>query len=272
MNHVTQIDLPHPAMVLPAPPRARHLLAWLVLLAFLAMFAQAAFVVQADPEGLIEGAAGMADILSRSWPPDFSKLESIAWPALETVDIAFFGTTMAVLMSLPLAILAARNTTPGRPFYIGARAVIAVCRSVPDLVWALLFVTAVGLGPFPGALAISVHSVGMLGRLFAEVIEDMDMGPVEALSTTGASRMQVFSHAVVPSVLPSLMGIGLYRLDENIRSSLVLGFVGAGGIGFELLSAMNLFQYKTVALVLLVQFAIVMLAERGSSALRKRVG
>ena len=122
------------------------------------------------------------------------------------------------------------------------------CRAVPDLVWALLFVTAVGLGPFPGALAISVHSIGMLGRLFAEVIEDMDMGPVEALTTTGASRLQVFSHAVVPAVLPSLLGIALYRLDENIRSSLILGFVGAGGLGFELLTAMNLFQYKTVSM------------------------
>ena len=145
-----------------------------------------------------------------------------------------FGTTAAVLMALPLAVLAARNTTPARPFYAAARGIIALCRSVPDLVWALLFVTAVGLGPFPGALAVSVHSIGMLGRLFSEVVEDMDMGTVEALTMSGASRLQVFSHAVVPSVLPSLLGIALYRLDENIRASLVLGFVGAGGLGFQI--------------------------------------
>jgi ABC-type phosphate/phosphonate transport system permease subunit len=102
-----------------------------------------------------------------------------------------------------------------------------------------LFVTAVGLGPFPGGLALGVHSVGMLGRLFAETIEQMDMAPIHALELTGARRFQIFSHGIIPSILPSLLGITLYRLDENIRSSLVLGFVGAGGIGFQLLTAMN---------------------------------
>jgi phosphonate transport system permease protein len=143
---------------------------------------------------------------------------------------------------------------------------------VPDLVWALLFVTAVGLGPFPGALALSVHSIGMLGRLFAEVIEQMDMAPVEALALTGARRLQIFTHGVVPSVLPSLLGIGLYRLDENIRSSLVLGFVGAGGIGFQLLTAMNLFQYQEVSLLLIIIFIVVIAAERFSAVLRARLG
>jgi phosphonate transport system permease protein len=247
-------------------------LGFLGLLVFVVVLAQATLVVQARPQDLITGAHGMADILRRAMPPDFSKLPDELWPALETVDIAFFGTTAAVLFAVPLAVLAAHNTTPGRPLYAAARGMIALCRAVPDLVWALLFVTAVGLGPFPGALAVSVHSIGMLGRLFAEVIEDMDMGPVEALTTTGANRLQVFSHAVVPSVLPSLLGIALYRLDENIRSSLVLGFVGAGGLGFELLTAMNLFQYRTVSLLLLITFAIVILTERMSAALRRRIG
>jgi phosphonate transport system permease protein len=213
----------------------------------------------------------MADILRRAWPPDFAKLPDMLRPALETIDIGVFGTVFGVVFALPLAVLAARNTTPAKPIYFLARAVIAFARAVPDLVWALIFVTAVGLGPFPGGLAIAVHSVGMLGRLFAEVIEDMDTGPVEALTMTGATRMQIFSHAVVPGVLPSLLGITLYRLDENIRSSLVLGFVGAGGLGFELLSAMNLFQYRTVSLLLLVTFVLVMAAERMSAALRRYI-
>src|SRR5271155_2392751 len=142
----------------------------------------------------------------------------------------------------------------------------------PSLVWALLFVTAVGLGPFPGALALSVHSIGMLGRLFAETIEHMDMAPIDALTLTGARRVQVFTHGIVPSILPSLLGIALYRLDENIRPSLVLGFVGAGGIGFELLSAMSLFQYQLVSLLLIVTFVIVIAAERLSALLRARLG
>jgi len=155
--------------------------------------------------------------------------------------------------------------------YYPARGVIGFARAVPDLVWALLFVTAVGLGPFPGALALSVHSIGMLGRLFAETIEHMDMAPIDALTLTGARRVQVFTHGIIPSILPSLLGIALYRLDENIRSSLVLGFVGAGGIGFELLSAMSLFQYQLVSLLLIVTFVIVIVAERLSALLRARL-
>src|ERR1700758_56067 len=246
-------------------------LPFLALFAFLVALGQASLVVQARPQDLVTGAYGMADILRRAWPPDIAALGKTLWPALETVDIALFGTTVGVLIALPLAILAARNTTPARPLYATARGVIAFARAVPDLVWALLFVTAVGLGPFPGALAISVHSVGMLGRLFAEVIEDMDMGPVEALTLTGAGRLQVLSHAVVPGVLPSLLGIGLFRFDENLRSSLVLGFVGAGGIGFQLLTAMNLFQYQTASYLRIAPVVLVACAERISAFLRSRV-
>jgi phosphonate transport system permease protein len=269
MSHVCVGEIPGAAALSPRPGSIA--LRFLAVFTFLLLLGQAALVVHARPQDLITGAHGMADFLSRAFPPDFSKLRDAAWPALETVDIALFGTVVAVILALPLAIFAARNTTPARVFYAAARELIGLCRSVPDLVWALLFVTAVGLGPFPGALAISVHSVGMLGRLFAEVIEDMDMGPVEALTMTGASRLAVFSHAVVPTVLPSLLGIALYRLDENIRSSLVLGFVGAGGIGFELLTAMNLFQYRTVSMLLIVTFAIVLAAERMSAWLRARM-
>lgn len=234
-------------------------------------FVQSLFVIEAKPEDMISGAAGMADMISRAMPPAFEQLPSALRPALETIDIAIFGTFAGVFLAVPLAVLAAGNVSPARPLYYLSRALIALCRSVPDLVWALLFVTAVGLGPFPGALAISIHSVGMLGRLFSEVIEDMDMGSVDALTLTGATRMQVFTHAVLPSVLPSVLGISLYRLDENIRSSLVLGFVGAGGIGFQLLTAMNLFQYKTVSVLLIVTFVMVMAAERFSAYLRRIV-
>ncbi len=269
------------APILPAvAPRSRDfgyfphrvvILRVLVALAALAIIAQAFYVVEARPEDLITGVHGMVDIISRAMPPAWSEFPDTLWAVLETIDLAIFGTVFGVLMALPLAVLAAANVTPARPFYYLARATIALTRAVPDLVWALLFVTAVGLGPFPGALALAVHSIGMLGRLFAEVIEDMDFGPVEALTMTGASRLQVFTHAVIPGVLPSLLGISLYRFDENLRSSLVLGFVGAGGIGFRLLTAMNLFQYQTVSLLLITTFVLVMAAERGSAILRKRV-
>jgi phosphonate transport system permease protein len=249
----------------------RNLLTVGAVLVAAALFVQAWIVVQARPQDLVTGVHGMADIISRAMPPAFDQFKPTLWPVLETVDLAIFGTVVGVILAFPLSILAASNVTPAKPLYHAARAVINVARAVPDLVWALLFVTAVGLGPFPGALALGVHSIGMLGRLFAEVIEDMDMGPVEALTLTGASRLQVFTHAVVPGVLPSLLGIGLYRFDENLRSSLVLGFVGAGGIGFQLLTAMNLFQYQTVAFLLIVTFVLVACAERISAFLRSLV-
>jgi phosphonate transport system permease protein len=241
------------------------------LLALVLIILQSAIVVRARPQDLITGVFGMADIIRRAIPPDFAEINKIWWPTLETVDIAIFGTVGGVLLALPLAILAAANVTPSCFLYYAARGAIGIARSVPDLVWALLFVTAVGLGPFPGALALAVHSVGMLGRLFAETIEHMEMAPIDALSLTGARRLQVFTHGVIPSVLPSLTGIMLYRLDENIRSSLVLGFVGAGGIGFELLSAMNLFQYRLVSLYLIVTFVLVLAAERLSAVVRARL-
>lgn len=237
----------------------------------IAIVVQALFVVRARPQDLITGVHGMADLIRRAMPPDFSRFPDMLWPTLETVDIALFGTLAGVCLALPLAVLAATNVSPSRVVYFLSRGVIAVARAVPDLVWALLFVTAVGLGPFPGGLALAVHSIGMLGRLFAETIENMDMAPIDALALTGANRMQVFSHGVVPTVLPALLGIALYRLDENIRSSLVLGFVGAGGIGFQLLTAMNLFDYRTVSLLLLMTFVIVIVAERLSAVMRARL-
>ncbi len=237
----------------------------------LAIIVQAAIVTDARPQELVTGAHGMADILHRSWPPNFALLALAFRPTLETLDTALLGTVVGVVFAIPLAVLAARSTTPSRTLYVAARAAIALFRAVPDLVWALLFVTAVGLGAFAGVLALSVHSIGMLGRLFAEVIEDIDMGPVEALSLTGASRLAIFTHAIVPGVAPSLVGIALYRFDENIRSSIVLGFVGAGGIGFQILSTMSLFQYRDVATYLIVNFALVIAAERASAAIRARV-
>ncbi len=255
----------------PAVPLMRTLSSIGIAVVLIVIFVQACIIVEARPQDLVTGVHGMADIIGRSLPPDFDQFLPSLQPALETIDLAIFGTVFGVILAFPLAVLAAANVTPARWLYVAARIVISICRVVPDLVWALLFVTAVGLGPFPGALALAVHSIGMLGRLFAEVIEDMDMGPVEALTLTGASRMQVFTHAVVPGVLPSLLGISLFRFDENLRSSLVLGFVGAGGIGFQLLTAMNLFQYQTVSYLIIITFVLVVCAERFSAFLRKRV-
>lgn len=258
-------------VALAAPGWRGTLLRPLLTIGFLLLLGQALVVARAAPQDLLTGVGGMADILRRAVPPDASVLESSLGASLETFDIALLGTFVAVFLAMPLAVLGARNASPSPVAYQAARAVIAVTRAVPDLIWALFFVTAVGLGPFPGVLAVSVHSIGMLGRLFAETIEDIDMGPVEALTVTGASRVQVVTHAILPGVLPTLIGIGLYRLDENVRSSLVLGFVGAGGIGFLILTYMNLFQYHKVATLLVMTYVLVVAVERISAAIRRKV-
>ena len=189
---------------------------------------------------------------------------------LETLDIAIFGTIAGILLALPMAILGAENVSPSRLLYfLACHHQLLSCGSRTRLGVALRHRGRAG--PFPGGLALAVHSVGMLGRLFAEQIENMDMGPIDALTLTGASRLQVFTHGVVPSVLPALLGISLYRLDENIRSSMVLGFVGAGGLGFALFAAMSLFQYREVSTLLIITFILVIAAERVSAILRARL-
>lgn len=236
-----------------------------------ALVGQAVHSTHFLPQELVSGVSGMADIVRRSLPPDVSVIGTGVSASIQTFDIALLGTLVAVVVAFPIGVCGAENLTPWRPLYYLCRAVIGVFRSVPDLIWALFFVAAVGLGPLPGILALTVHSVGMLGRLFAETFEEMSMGPVHALTVTGASRGQLVSHAVVPITLPTLISVSLYRFDENVRTSLVLGFVGAGGIGFQIYSAMQLFQYQRVAMYIILTFVVVFLVEMGSARVRRYI-
>jgi phosphonate transport system permease protein len=170
-----------------------------------------------------------------------------------------------------LAFWAAENVTPGGPLYALSRGIIAVFRAIPDIVWALLFVTAVGLGPFAAALGLAVHSIGVLGRLYAEAIEDVNMAAINALVVTGAGRMQIATHAVLPATLPTLIGLTLYRLDTNVRSSLVLGFVGGGGLGFAIQNALELFQYQKLLALLIVMAILITGVEAVAVALRRTI-
>ncbi|MBO0730105.1 MAG: phosphonate ABC transporter, permease protein PhnE [Acidimicrobiaceae bacterium] len=256
-----------------APPRSsrQRAMRLVLLVAAAAVLGQAYHSTHARPQELVSGSKGMADILSRSFPPEPRVLHTGFNAIVQTFDIALLGTVFAVVLAFPIAVLAAENLSPLRPLYYAARGVIALCRVVPDLIWALFFVTAVGLGPFPGVLAITVHSVGMLGRLWAETFEEMDAGPLEALTVVGANRPQVVANAVVPGALPTMIGIALYRLDENVRSSLVLGFVGAGGIGFQIFDAMQLFRYREVLTYIILTFVLVFVVERCSALLRRKI-
>jgi phosphonate transport system permease protein len=214
----------------------------------------------------------LADIGSRMWPPRWRYLNELWRPLWDTVNMATLGTALAVALALPTAFLAARNTTPStliaRPL---ALLLIVASRSVNAIIWALLLVTLVGPGVFAGLLAIALRSVGFLGKLLYEAIEEIDVEPVEAIRATGASRMQVLAWGVWPQIVPAFAGISVFRWDINIREATVLGLVGAGGIGMNLESSMSTLAWPQVLLILLVILATVVLSEYVSARVRAAV-
>ena len=182
--------------------------------------------------------------------------------------MAVAGTTLGVVISLPLVMFAARNLAPHPAVRFVFRGIISFCRTVPDLIWALVFVIVVGLGPIAGALAIMMDSIGFLGKFFSEASEEQDPGPQEAIKAMGGSRLDVAIAVVLPSAMPSFISDGLFALEKAVRASVILGLVGAGGIGIELKVAMDLFQYETAALIILLIFALVVSVEQVSNRLR----
>jgi phosphonate transport system permease protein len=181
------------------------------------------------------------------------------------------GTALAVVLSLPLALIAARNTAPLPALYHVARTLLSFLRSVPELIMGIVFVAAVGFGALPGVLALALHSVGMVGKFYAEAIEHADDKPLEAARAAGATRAQVVTHAVLPQVIPQLADITVYRWEYHFRASTVLGIVGAGGIGFELIAALRLLRYDQVSAILLTILACVLVVDAIGAWLRSKL-
>ncbi|WP_442107468.1 phosphonate ABC transporter, permease protein PhnE [Pseudomonas sp. NUPR-001] len=220
---------------------------------------------------LTNGLPQIGDFLARSMPPDLSILPRLWQPAIETLQIALWGTLLGIVFAIPLAFLAARNLQGNRWVYAATRQVLNVIRSINELILALVFVSAVGLGPFPGVLALALHGVGMLGKFFADSIEEIDQGPIEALQATGARPLQVVVFGVIPQVITAWIAVVLYRFEVNLRSATVLGMVGAGGLGFELVSSLKLFKYPETATCIIVITLMVVAADLVSSRLRQRI-
>ena len=224
-----------------------------------------------DAQRFADGLPALAQLGSEMVPPNFARWQSWLVPLRETLAMSVAGTLLTVLLSLPLALLAAPNTTPHAGIGQVARTVLAAFRSVPEIILGILFVAAVGFGALPGVLALALHSTGMVGKFFAEAIEHVDPKPLEAAAAAGASRLQVITHAVLPQVLPQLADITIYRWEYHFRASAVLGIVGAGGIGFELMAALRLIKYDEVAAILLSILACVIVVDGLGAALRKRL-
>ena len=272
MNRTTS---PLPSAGAPvAPPRFRRpsLLTLVVVLVVGGLLAHGwTQGVAVRPDSLASGVFRLGDFLSAAVPPDTHRLGPILEALLVTVEMALLGTIIGVLLSVPLAVLAARNTTPHRSLYAVSRGIITVSRTIPDLVWGLIFVIAVGLGPEAGVLAIAVDVMGFCGRFFAESIEDIDPGRIEGLQALGAPRFGILTGGVFPACMPSFVTTSMFAMESSARSSVVLGLVGAGGIGIELATSMTLLRYDEAATIILAILVVVVAFERVSAAIRRRV-
>ncbi|WP_102144184.1 phosphonate ABC transporter, permease protein PhnE [Mycobacterium hubeiense] len=228
-----------------------------------------AWAIDFAPTTLLNGLDEVAALLERMVPPRLDDPGRIGVLAIETLLMAVLGTVLAAIASVPLAFMAARNTTPHPAVYAVARAVITFCRAMPDLLFAVLFVRALGIGVLPGILALALHSIGMLGKLFADAIEQTDPGPREAVRSTGVGYFREMLNAVVPQVIPSWIGTFVYRIDINLRMSVVLGFVGAGGIGFALQDALRGLIYPRALGIVLVILVIIAAMELVAIGVRR---
>lgn len=224
-----------------------------------------------SPSRIAQAPANLWDFLSGAVPPNFERWPNLAEAMLETLEIALIGTLIGVILSVPASLLAAQNTTPLLPLAVMVRFMLTTLRSVPDLVWALIFVMAVGLGPLAGILAIAVDVLGFAARFFAERIEEVERGPIDALRSTGASGVAVVVGAVLPASFASFTATSLYCLEKSIRGATILGMVGAGGIGMELTPAFTLREWDTAMTIVLLILVVVLAAEQLSSMVRRRM-
>ena len=241
-------------------------------LAIVAAIVASVRTIEIIPEFLVDAPEQVIDLVTRMWPPDWNHYpDSVHAALMETIHIASLGTLLSLLLALPVGVLAAHNLVPSTPINLAAKLVLVSSRSVNSLVWALLFVGIFGPGALAGTLAIAFRSIGFVGKLFGEALEEAQKGPIEALTAAGAPWASRMTFGYWPQVRPAFWSIALFRWDINVRESAVLGIVGAGGIGMALDAALNLFQWDRVAVILLSIFAVVIIAELVVTQLRKRI-
>ncbi|NLP22101.1 MAG: phosphonate ABC transporter, permease protein PhnE [Erysipelotrichaceae bacterium] len=257
--------------LMPARRKKPSLEIVIITFIFIALFVLGVMGAEITLARIFKGFDNIGNFLMRAFPPDFSKVNSVVKSVFETLQMAVVGTVFGVILSLPIALLGAKNTAPSKILANISRGIVIVSRTIPDLVFALIFVITVGLGSFAGILTIMIDTVGFCGRFFMERIEELDPGPIQALESTGASRFGVTAGAIMPMTFPSFVGTSLFALEKSIRGASVLGLVGAGGIGIELNTAMNLRRYDSALMIILVILIVVLIFEKVSRSLRERI-
>ncbi len=227
------------------------------------------FNVEANPVEFVEGIPNLAIIIKEMGEIEPELFDTAFWAMLETIQMAFIGTVVGVVIALPLSMLSARNLN-SKLIYVPMRAILAAARTFPSILWAIIFVIMVGLGPFAGVLAITLYTIGFIAKLQYESIEAVDSDPVEAVNSIGVSKLQLIRHVVIPESAPHLISQVLYMFDYNVRQSSILGLVGAGGIGFYILGYIKSFQYGKAAVFMLVVLITVLIIDFVSVKIRDK--
>ena len=277
---------------LPVPPRYKPrtvVIALVVVAGVLALHAYAWQITGTSPGAFLQGWSGIWHFFfgrDQVYPNGSHVQTAGAFPldlnwgttirpgigyALLTICIGLMGTTLSIPFALAFALASSRTTCRLAPLYYLARGVMSVLRAVPETVYALIFIAAVGFGAFPGVIALTVHNIAVMGKLWSEAMDEVDQGPVEALRTAGANSYQLAVHGVLPNVMPSLLGLLLYRFDTNVRSSVILGTVGAGGIGFYIMQSVNSFRFATMMTYVVQVIILVILVDLLSVWARRRL-
>ena len=241
-------------------------LAWALLLAVLAWAWRGAEI---RPLDLLKDSGNIGTYAREFFPPDFSDWRIYAKEMVVTVHIAIWGTVLAVIAAVPMGLLCSGNIAPGW-LHQPVRRLMDACRAINEMVFAMLFIVAVGLGPFAGVLALAVHTTGTLAKLFSEAVEAIDPRPVEGIRATGAHKLVEIVYGVIPQVLPLWLSFTLYRFESNVRSASVVGMVGAGGIGVVLFEVIRSFQYAQTCALLIILAVTVTLIDMLSATLRHR--
>ncbi len=237
----------------------------------LALFIWSMIGMEVNIERIRVGLPRMGFIIADMVPPETAELQNSVIGMLETIQIAVIGTTIAAILCIPVGFLAARNIGVPQPITMASKQVLNAIRTFPALVFGIFFVASYGPGPLAGVMALGINSIGMLGKLNAEVIESIDQGPIEALEATGANRAEIMLYAVAPQVLPEFIGTTLYRFELNLRRATVLGLVGAGGIGVTLLQSLQFRRWPVVGMTLLVIIVVVTIIDYSSAYVRKKI-
>ncbi len=248
---------------------------WKTFISIVLFFSILAFIVKDLEIDFIklmsDSSKYFGDILSRMFPPDFSNLNELIYAMFETIEIAFLGTFIAIVLSIPLGLFSAKNLAPNYFIYIISKTIVIFFRAIPEFIIAMILVIAIGFGAMPGVLALGLHTMGFLAKFYAEDIEHINKGPIDALKSSGATKSQIISFGVIPQILPSFVANNLYILDRNIRMATMLGIVGAGGIGYELQSSFRMFEYERVSAIIILIFVTIFIIDHLSSLIRSKI-